>query len=576
MIGQSVQRRFLERRMFRLVVTVLATCCLSAVVAQTEQTEQTDWRDNEFGYVARGQTLRALLYEFVDSVGVPTVISTKINAMAGGSFPQVKSKVFLAHLVKDFGLMWIYDGTTLHIYDRSEIEEKSIDLPYTLVQKFRQGMDERKFEGAPLSWNVFPAQNRVKVTGPPVFVEEVSELVENIIQQAPDVDAGYTVRIFRIDYGYVDKDINNASGSKTNVVSLAAMLGQIMNVHHGTASDIKVAQTTDRKLRGSGLIPEQQQDEKEDKTTVAVGPRDKPRDSEAYIIADPRINAIIVRDIESRMKTYEQLIQGLDVPLDQVEIQVTILDVNNNDVENLGLQWTVSGNDSDVAISFNSTVLSTADAWQIFARVSALQETGASRIVSRPSVLTQDNHEALFQSDQTFYVRLGTERSDAVDLVPVSYGTVLKVRPHVIYEGETRKIYLSIHVEDGVRGNVEENVTDVPEVSRTVIETQATVQERQSLIIGGYNIRERTETLRQIPILGKIPIMGQLFTWKRREERQFDRYYLITPTVVDTSIDHSINTGFDDLDRVRDELATPPTQQEIPPVSNNTESELQL
>ncbi len=547
--GQGVQKLTLV--VIRTAVFILTLVLATVSHAQSSQAEKNPWQGRQYGHFAHDEPLRDLLYDFASSVSVPTIVSPNISATVNGHFPAVSADEYLARIAKTYELAWVYDGTTLYIYNISEIERKTLDLPYPLAEKFRSQLKSLALKGEPLSWNLLPAQNTIQVSGPPRFVELISETVAWVLkQQAGEVgDESYTVRVFYIKYGYVDEAMNNISGNGAKVTSLAERLAQIMNVSHIT----KVANNNNpsRKLLGTGLVPDEQPPQSSTASSTAA----QGRKSEAYIASDSRLNAIIVRDLESRMPTYDQLIRQLDVPQDQIQIQVTILDIRDTDAQSLGLNWSGdSGNiqRGDVNFSLNLAMNATV-VGGIIAEIAALEESGRSRVVSRPSVLTLDNHEALFQSNQTFYVRLGAERSDAVDLVPVSYGSVLRVRPHLIYEPEERKIYLSVHVEDGTRGSGAA-VTEVPEVSRTVIQTQAIIGERQSLLIGGYSIRERLERKRRVPLFGYIPLLGRLFTWKHENEMNFDRYFVITPTIIDTSIAYKLHTGFDDIDSGYNEL----------------------
>ncbi len=550
-VGRVQQRLTLDvvRVAVFILTFVLATVSL---YAQSVQVGKNPWEGKKYGHFAHEEPLRELLYDFSASVSVPTIVSPNIKVNVSGNFPAVSANKFLVQIANTYDLSWVYDGATLYIYDISEIERKTLDLPYNLAEKFRSRLKSLGLKGEPLSWNLLLAQNTIQVSGPPRFVELISETVARVLkEQADEVgDESYTVRVFRIKYGYVDEAMNNVSGTGVKGTSLAEMLAQIMSVSHisKVSSDTKPS----HKLLGTGLVPNEPEQPPPAKT-VPPSTAKQDRKSVAYITSDPRLNVIIVRDLESRMPTYERLIRQLDIPQDQIQIQVTILDIRDTDAENLGFNWHGDKQRGDFGFSLNSPidlglVMDATTVGRVIAQISALQETGRSRVVSRPSVLTLDNHEALFQSNQTFYVRLGADSSDSVDLVPVSYGSVLRVRPHLIYEPEERKIYLSVHVEDGTRGNDTTEVTKVPEVSRTVIQTQAVISEQQSLLIGGYSIRERIERRRRVPLLGYIPLLGRLFSWKHESSINFDRYFVITPTIVDTTIEYKLHTGFDDID----------------------------
>ena len=195
-----------------------------------------------------------------------------------------------------------------------------------------------------------------------------------------------------------------------------------------------------------------------------------------------------------------------------------------------------------------STIALSTNLWDvdgIALRVRALRNSGKSRILTRPSVTTLDNHEASFQNNRTFYVRLGGNDAESVDLAPVSYGWVVRIRPHVIYEGDDKRIQLAIHIEDGNRGGAGMEVTGVPEVSQNVIQTQAVVPEGSSLLIGGYTVREQTRFEQRVPVLGRIPLLGWLFSTHVDRDQSVARYFLITPRILSATISYEINTGFE-------------------------------
>ena len=85
----------------------------------------------------------------------------------------------------------------------------------------------------------------------------------------------------------------------------------------------------------------------------------------------------------------------------------------------------------------------------------------------------------------------------------------------------------------------------MPEVSQNVIQTQAVVPEGSSLLIGGYTVREQTRFRQRVPVLGRIPILGALFSSKVDRDQSVARYFLITPRILPATISYEINTGFE-------------------------------
>ena len=538
-----------------------------------------DWSSKQYGYVANNESLRSLLYDFGTTLGIPVIVSTRINIVADDRIPVMSAEDFLAEIHKRFGLVWVHDGTTLYLYDRSEAVRETVDFPFARRDAFKAALDDAGIEGAPLNLLFLPAENSLQISGPPRFVEWGKEVAQELIAQNPEEhlartpgdtlppgeNLDYVIRIFEVQYGYVDEMANNASGGKAPIVSLAEMVAKLMNVAHvSSVTGInRSAGIGVPKLRGTGVVPG---DASERLTPVAlpgvIGTRGAGQ--EAFVIGDPRLNAVIVRDRKHRMPAYERLIRELDSPVDQIEITISVLDIDASAAEELRFELESDSLRVNAGADDGSTIAFSTNLWDvdgIALRVRALRNSGKSRILTRPSVTTLDNHEASFQNNRTFYVRLGGNDAESVDLAPVSYGWVVRIRPHVIYDGDDKRIQLAIHIEDGNRGGANLAVTGVPEVSQNVIQTQAVVAEGSSLLIGGYTVREQTRFEQRVPVLGRIPLLGWLFSTKVDRDQSVARYFLITPRILSATISYEINTGFegeplDDTDAITAVRAT--------------------
>src|SRR6185436_13054220 len=207
------------------------------------------------------------------------------------------------------------------------------------------------------------------------------------------------------------------------------------------------------------------------------------------IEAEPRLNAVIVRDAPERLPRYEQLIAALDVEPQSVEVEATIIDVNTDRARELGINWRWNNDGREASYSGNvptvgpggvaSVVLGSLG--QFFARIRALQAEGAARVVSSPQLVTLSNVDAVFDNTQTFFVRVAGR--EEVDLFNVSAGTLLRVTPHVFRENNANRIKMMVQIEDG--NLTARQVDQIPVVERSTINTQALIVEGESLLIGG-------------------------------------------------------------------------------------------
>jgi type III secretion protein C len=157
----------------------------------------------------------------------------------------------------------------------------------------------------------------------------------------------------------------------------------------------------------------------------------------------------------------------------------------------------------------------------------ALERTNRANVVSRPVILTQENVPAIFDNNRTFYAPLVGERS--VDLQHVTYGTLVSVLPRFAQADE---VEMSLNIEDG--NEVEnpgqgERPNSLPTVGRTRISTVARVPQGKSLLVGGFTRDDHSEQIGRIPVLGSIPWIGRLFSYRQNRSANTVRVFLIQP-----------------------------------------------
>ena len=527
---------------------------VSSVTAQA-QSNPLDWTEHQYGYYAQNKPLQEVIADFAANLELAVIISPQIEGMVSGDFPIMKAVDFLSMLAQVHHLMWFYDGAVLYVYSTKEIKEEIIPLPRKRVASLENAFKQLDILGTHYQWRAIPNQARIEISGPPRFVALTKEVIGMSSGALPQEDLtlpvvdDYVVKIFKLKYLYASGD------TKNQTINMAKLLGQIMNVgYYITTGESGGSQPATQKLRGTGLSPSY--------GAAAAKPEAKQngktpsglRADQAYIIVDPRLNMVLVRDTASRIPIYEGLIEKLDKPLDQIEIEVLILDINEDATTALGIDW----GDFTYENNFgNVQVIGNPDQFRI--RIQALETDGRARVEARPSVLTLDNHEAVFSSKETFYVQLGSgQDGDAVDLVPVTYGASLKVKPHIIYkEHGPNEILLSFDIQDGSRSETSEKEVDgLPTVSNSAIKTQAVVSDGKSLLVGGYRIKQEAVSDRRVPVLGYLPVIGLFFTAKSTINVHSRRYFLISPKLVSSEVIFQSENADEALQKRDDERET--------------------
>ena len=275
--------------------------------------------------------------------------------------------------------------------------------------------------------------------------------------------------------------------------------------------------------------------------TTAVVPAeasDGPR-----VVADNRLNAVIVRDTRARLDSYDQLIRALDVEPQLVEIQATIIDIDTDKVRELGAGFNIADRTGGQAFTlgvgdaglagptpgggvFTATV--TMGDVRFRAGIQALMAKGAAQVVAQPQLLTLSDVEAVFDNSKTFYIRVSGVQ--AADLYNITAGTTLRVTPHVTRDQGQTRVRLLIAIQDGSMSG--QSVDKIPVVSNSGINTQALLLDGQSLLLGGLVTQTDRKVVNQAPGIGDVPVLGFFFRNTTKETAHTERLFLLTPRLV--------------------------------------------
>jgi type III secretion system YscC/HrcC family outer membrane pore protein len=266
------------------------------------------------------------------------------------------------------------------------------------------------------------------------------------------------------------------------------------------------------------------------------------------IVAYPDTNSLLVKGLPEQVLFIENLVAALDEAKRHVELSLWIVDMQKDDLNQLGVNWQGSlklGN--RMIASLNGGSVSTLDGTSFIAAVSALENADRARVVSRPVVLTQENVPAIFDNNRTFYAPLIGERT--VELQHVTYGTLVSVLPRISASAE---IEMVLNIEDGSeienpRETTDDNTPILPTVGRTRISTVARVPPGKSLLVGGFTRDENSSQSKRIPVLGSIPYLGRLFSYRQTRLANTVRVFLIQPKQIDTPLLVSAQTLVQDF-----------------------------
>lgn len=162
----------------------------------------------------------------------------------------------------------------------------------------------------------------------------------------------------------------------------------------------------------------------------------------------------------------------------------------------------------------------------------ALAEQGKSRTLARPEIVTVENSKAAIELGEE--IPYTTVSSAGTQIQFKNASLKLEVTPTVVHEDKHSKIKMLVVVENNSRGQVVNlgAAGQPPAINTRKASTQVLVKEGERLIIGGVAQTTTSNTIRKVPVLGDIPIIGALFRIKENFEQGRELVVFLTPRVL--------------------------------------------
>ncbi|CTP93436.1 Hypersensitivity response secretion protein HrpA1 [Xanthomonas translucens pv. poae] len=605
----------------RLRSAVVPRACLAVALAIAVHTAaapaaaaEVPWHRGNFQYVVENKDLKDVLRDFASSQGVMTWISPEVSGTVSGKFATPPQK-FLDTLASSYGFVWYYDGTVLRVWGGNEVTSTTLTLSAATTDQVKSALERMSVADRRFPIRYDDKARTLIVSGPPGYVETVSAVVRSVDHSSALHD-GTEMRVFPLHYARAADRSVQMDGQSVQIPGMVTLL-RGMYTHAAANAGAASFSTAQRRVQslgergdsgvrndpgggggggggGSGVglpnnwfglgggqapvRPPLPSGGPIADSAAAPAPASAPaggdyagaavtaRSAEQgaglgpelpYIQADPRINAVVIRDRPERMGDYAALIQQLDSRPQLLQIDATIIEVQDGALRDLGVDWRLhnrhldlqNGDGKGTALGYRApganpglgdsadgltpgggmltAVLGDAGRF-LMTRVSALEQSNRAKIVSTPKVATLDNVEAIMDQRQRFFVRVAGYQS--ADLYGLSAGVSLRVLPTVVPDSDARQIRLDVHIEDGQLTS--QMVDQIPVISSSQINTEAFVNDGESLLIAGYESNDDENNVTGVPGLSKVPVLGRLFQHRSKQRSSVQRLFLLTPHVV--------------------------------------------
>ncbi len=325
--------------------------------------------------------------------------------------------------------------------------------------------------------------------------------------------------------------------------------------------------------------------------TASSGVQASPQPSTGgQIQADPATNSLIITAAEPQYRQLRAIIDQLDARRAQVYVESLIAEINSDKAAKLGLNWKevlsnlTPDSTTAVASTAGSTVFSiaglTGQGSLIVAKTALgvlanfLQTTGEGNILSTPTILTLDNEEAKiiigqnvpFVTGQYTNGSAGTSSTGTVNPFQTverkDVGLTLKVKPQISENG-TVKLEIFQEV-SSVQASSINSATGLITNKRS-IQTNVLVEDGGIVVLGGLLQDEYSDNLEKVPLLGDVPLFGNLFKTESRGRKKTNLMVFLRPVVVrDAAATEQLSLDRYDLMRASQTSAQPPFNIVLP------------
>lgn len=527
-----------------------------------------------------------------------TALGVRLILTAGAAMLPVSGEItgedglaFLRELTATLRMEWAIGREGVYLAPEGSSRAVIFNAPSTVVAFRAASLANQEFLEMGSGIRVASRKEEITVTGIPAWINQVAALrvpmlvdfvqrtmAQQAARKAALADAAassplvemsgsqakgepLSLMVFRLNNAYVDDKKVTVGSSSVTIQGVASMFRQFTGLGGGGGESPGQAFGGDG---GGSRLPRMDplaggrsagRGEREDEATRALqrgggagGPAVGP-----VVIADSRLNALMVRDRASMLEAYKALVKVLDQPTDMVQLDAFVIDIKASRLDEfgLGLSWGGSARLNSPVLSPGGSVPAGANlilqaprGAQLLAQIRALETTGDSEILTVPSVVTLNNLEASFSARQNFFVKVSGNQD--ASLTKVTAETLLKVTPLVSQEGapgagggyapgngSQKRIRLLISIQDGtVDASTSAVVDNLPRTLENQISTQAVVRGGDTLVIGGQVVRKRVNRVAGLPIIRDIPLLGALTSSRSDDYEQYVRVYVVRPRIL--------------------------------------------
>nr|MDP9147956.1 type IV pilus secretin PilQ [Acidobacteriota bacterium] len=296
------------------------------------------------------------------------------------------------------------------------------------------------------------------------------------------------------------------------------------------------------------------------------------------ILSDDRSNQLIIRDIPSVIPTVDNLIRQLDRKSQQVEIEARVVSASRSFAQDIGTELGFAGSTTSGRSLFSGTpavggsgvtsgpgvppspvtigtgsvsgngitsgvpLLTSLSAgiptsgfgfshrspnFAVDFFITAAEAKGVGKLLSKPKVITQNNEKATVK--QGTKIPIQTTINNTISVQFIDAVLKLEVTPQITAEGT---VFMDVIVENTQIDSGIPRVQGIPALNTQSAETKVLVADGGTVVIGGIIVSSQRVDITQVPVVGSIPIIGNLFKRTNVSVQSQELLFFLTPRII--------------------------------------------
>ncbi|WP_233982056.1 DNA uptake porin HofQ [Pectobacterium versatile] len=268
------------------------------------------------------------------------------------------------------------------------------------------------------------------------------------------------------------------------------------------------------------------------------------------VTVDKRTNTLLIRDTEEALAQLEPWVKELDLPLAQVQLAAHIVTISSEHLQALGVNWGLGEGDAankalrlnnfNVGLPVDTPALNAGfhlarlNGRLLDLELMALEQESQVEIIASPRLFTAHQQTASIKqgTEIPYQVSSGASGSTSIEFKEAVLG--MEVTPDILRAG---RITLNLKISQNMPGQTikQGDNGEALAIDKQEIQTQVTVADGETIVLGGIFQQQKKNSDRQVPILGEVPVFGHLFRNHTQQHTRRELVIFITPTLIPAS-----------------------------------------